>query len=340
MLIKLTGSQIIAMRYNDVRDGTHEVDKVLEKYKDALERKKMLQPDGLWSAAFMLKQKVAAPSKQGNHTAWNNAFMHSWNSDFVRQNWERQSMGHLIELNGKTRLQATGVAQAYRQLATESDHDPQDPEKTLRKAVDMVRSGQMHSPWPFQGAARGLFMMMLSELGQRKELDDLLEFADTNLNPTWEQGGLFYPRSDELLNNAGEYVHVDPHSGNSCIGYARLNVENGQKIMWDKPWTKQQLDKKPHFAGCDLSNGLDFLRGEWNEEHQALIVSTKAWETSFEKPKEVTLKAESLTAGEWAVYVNGELQRAQEVKPAGTLDISVAVSAGEEVDVVVWKVAE
>ena len=58
------------MRYNDVRDGTNEVEEVLEKYTDALERKKMLQPDGLWSAAYMLKQRVAAPSKQGNHTAW------------------------------------------------------------------------------------------------------------------------------------------------------------------------------------------------------------------------------------------------------------------------------
>lgn len=58
------------MRYNDTRDGTEEVDKVLKNYTAALERKGMLQTDGLWKAAFLVKQKVAAPAKQASHTAW------------------------------------------------------------------------------------------------------------------------------------------------------------------------------------------------------------------------------------------------------------------------------
>jgi hypothetical protein len=58
------------MRYNDTRDGTNKIEEVLKKYTDSLERKKMLQPDGLWSIAYMLKQNVAAPNKVATHTAW------------------------------------------------------------------------------------------------------------------------------------------------------------------------------------------------------------------------------------------------------------------------------
>lgn len=70
MTTALTIAQIIAMRYNDVRDGTNETENVLEKYTASLKQKGMLQEDGLWSAAFLIKQKRAAPAKQGNHTAW------------------------------------------------------------------------------------------------------------------------------------------------------------------------------------------------------------------------------------------------------------------------------
>lgn len=58
------------MRYNDTRDGTDKVDQVLKKYTEALERKGMLQADGLWKSAFLVKQKVAAPAPQASHTAW------------------------------------------------------------------------------------------------------------------------------------------------------------------------------------------------------------------------------------------------------------------------------
>lgn len=250
-----------------------------------------------------------------------------------------------MKINGKTSLQATGVATAYRGLiaAEEEEEDSgeaqQQPEATLQKAIDLVRAGKVHQPFPFQGAARGFFMMMLSELGQRDELNDLLEFADSRLNPTWERGGLFYPRNDELLDEAGQYVHMDPHSGNSCIGYARLNVENGQKIMWEKPWTREELRSRPYVDGCSLGDGVDFLRGSWVEEHRAVVVTVKAWEEDLKKPKEVSFSVKCLSGGGWAVYVNGELRKTHEIESGGSVDVSVTVPSSEEVDVVVWKVA-
>lgn len=267
--------------------------------------------------------------------------MHAWNSSFVRENWDRQSTGHLLKLDGKTSLQDTTVAAAYRMLMEEegTSADAKDSRDTLAKAKEQVRAGFAHSPFPFESAARGFFMMTLSELGRRDDLSDLLEFTDRKLAPSWERGGLFYPRNDDREDAAGDFVHVEPHSGNSAIGYSRLNVENGQKIMWEKPWTRESLKSRPAVEGCSLKDGVDFLRGTWDEERKALVLTVKAWEEYLENPKGIVMAVSGLVAGQWAVYVNGELQRTQEVTSGEAVEVNIAVAASEEVDVVVWKVA-
>jgi hypothetical protein len=62
-----------------------------------------------------------------------------------------------------------------------------------------------------------------------------LAYADENLDPVWEKGGLYYPRNDKLENGEPKWTHMDPFSGNAAIGYSRLNVRDGQKKMWDRP---------------------------------------------------------------------------------------------------------
>lgn len=63
--------KLIAMRYNDVRDGTNSVEQnILPKYKAALESKGMLPEDGLYASFFAVKQRMAVPARQGAHTAW------------------------------------------------------------------------------------------------------------------------------------------------------------------------------------------------------------------------------------------------------------------------------
>ena len=261
--------------------------------------------------------------------------MNAWNSSFVRQNWERQSTGHLVRANGRTVLQATNVAAAYRSIVAENGGVPEDTSAALVKAKELSTQDAYRHPFPFQSASRGLFMMMLSELGRREELNDLLDFADQKLSPKWERGGLFYPRKDDFFDSAGDYVHVEPHSGNSAIGYARLNVEDGQKIMWEHPWTKEGLNSRPWVEGCSLGDDVDFLRGVWDTERRAAIVTLKSWEGDFEKPKDVRIVVRGLPMAEWAIYVNGDLQHTTDVDSNGTLEVKVAVAPSEEVDVVV-----
>lgn len=58
------------MRYNDVRDGTNIVQGVLEKYRNAIQEKKMIGPDGLFVDWLFLKQGNTKRAGGVGFTAW------------------------------------------------------------------------------------------------------------------------------------------------------------------------------------------------------------------------------------------------------------------------------
>jgi len=317
------------MRYNDIRDGTNNTEEVLKKYEASLVRKGMLNDSGLYPSFFALKQEKAFPARQGAHTAWANAFMNSWNSAKVHSLYDSQVMGFLTEVDGKTRLQPSRVANAFRRLVAEEDADPESMD-TLHKARQ--QAPQFASPlFPFETISWGCFLMMLSEMGKKKQLKDLLEYADSHLNPAWENGGLYYPRNDQLLDHEHNMIHMEPHSGNSGIGYARLNVADGQKKMWEQPWTGETLASRPWVDGLTLGDGVDFLRGAWDEEKRAMVITLRSW--SGER-RDLSFTIQNLKGGTWATYVNGELKQVTDLVGRKGLEISVSV-ADVEVDIVV-----
>jgi hypothetical protein len=63
-------SQIIAMRYNDVRNGTKIVDEVLEKYTAAWKAKGMIQENGLFVNWYSPKRDQMRPAASLEFTAW------------------------------------------------------------------------------------------------------------------------------------------------------------------------------------------------------------------------------------------------------------------------------
>ncbi|EXJ68591.1 uncharacterized protein A1O5_08385 [Cladophialophora psammophila CBS 110553] len=320
---------IIAMRYNDSRDGTNNVNEVLKKYEASLIRKGMITDSGLYPSFFALKQRQAIPARQGAHTAWANAYMNTWNSEKVHSLYDSQVLGFLTNVDGKTRLQPTRVALGFRKLVLEHREDPQSPE-TLRRAREI--SSQFTNPvFPFETISWNCFTQMLSELGKEKELNDLLEYIDSHLNPTWENGGLFYPRNDELFDEEHHMIHMEPHSGNSGIGYSRLNVKDGQKKMWEQPWTHEILAQRPWVDELTFADGVDFLRGIWDNEARAIVVTLQSWTGN---PREVTFTVKNLPQGDWAVYVNGALKQTTTVRETEGVGVTVNVGQGE-VDIVV-----
>lgn len=191
--------------------------------------------------------------------------------------------------------------------------------------------------------------------GEKDVVTGLLKHADAYLDPTWERGGLFYPRKDSTLQDEqGNWVAMDVYTGNAGVAYGRLNVRDGQKTRWEKPWTKEGHHATyPVVEGVGLSSGVDSLRGEWNEEVGALVVTMRTWDGSKRRfvsgsPKtrsngylrmhgshlcRVDLRIKNLPAGLYGLYHSGELVQAKQVKDGDVFDVDGEVGA-DELDIV------
>lgn len=296
---------IIAMRYNDVRNGTDEVNGVLEKYKAAWKEKNggftgpTMTGDEEFVFFWRIKQNAVVPNVVGvAANGWASAFMNSWNSQFVHDVFPGLIKGYLTRHpDGRIGLNNQFVAQAIREAAKNEDNNQRDLVATpqaLDEAIGKVQRGledkTIQTPMGTlaENTDFGYAMQWTSEVAPPPSSADedlvegLLKHADEFLNPTWENGGLFYPRRDgPVQDESGNWIGVDPYTGNAAIAYGRLNVRDGQKKMWDHPWTKDTHHADyPRVEGLDLSTGVDFLRGAWKEEAEILAITMKSWDGS------------------------------------------------------------
>ncbi|KEF59604.1 uncharacterized protein A1O9_04450 [Exophiala aquamarina CBS 119918] len=327
---------LIAIRYNDIRNKTSELDPILMKYLAAWKKKGMIGPTGLFSSYWVVKQDHVVRCDDLLHTAWAGTVLNTWNSDLVKSLAEKQLLGFITKIDGKVRLQTANVGNAIRKLGAEKPQEyPVDSARTVLEAVALTKNPDSGLPdAQDKNPVFGHTVEFLSELGREDLLSGLLDYADACLRPIWENGGLFYPRQDTLLSENGDWDYMDPYTGNTSIGYARLNVVDGQKKMFEKPWTSESLAQAPYVDNVDLSQGVDFLRGEWVEEHAALVVTMRSWDG---KTHRVVPQINNLH-GNWAVYICGRLQREEHVSDGTCLRVPIEVGPQEEMDLVLLRV--
>ncbi|KAK7063673.1 Ldi domain-containing protein [Favolaschia claudopus] len=321
---------LIAIRYNDIRTGTNLIEGVLEKYTAAWDAKNgYLQDDGLFVHCFQVKQRQRIPERSLSFTAWACAFMNSWNSEEVHALYPRQAVGFMNTKphDGRVNVHSAPLAQAIRTLIREEDADPNAP-ATLSKAREMSKDVPKFFPAEF-----GYVSQWVSEVGDAATLKGLMLHADTHLKPTWDKGGLFYPRNDELEDAEGNWTAMQAYTGNGAIPYARLNVHDGQKIMWEKPWPRGHSLVAPYVDGVDLSSGVDFLRGKWDAGLGAMIVTLKTWDGSSQPVSPIF---RNLPEGKYGVYINRTLTKTQSVTAGDNIIITVDVE-GRDLDIVVLK---
>ncbi len=84
----------------------------------------------------------------------------------------------------------------------------------------------------------GMFGLLAAELGDDETRDGLLAHADANMGPTWKDGGLFYPRCDDLSTES----YVTCVTGNALLGATRIVPRNGLSKLFNQSWTRTELD--------------------------------------------------------------------------------------------------
>lgn len=213
--------------------------------------------------------------------------MNSWNPDLAGESFRSQAAGFLSKVEAhRVNLNASSVAHRIRDIAREKKVDPFSRE-TFQEAFEYVRGPGAeeyrddHLPLP--RPTFGYVVQWVSEVGDESTLSGLLSHADQYMQPTWAHGGLYYSTNSTRCDQDGNWVEVDPFTGNGAIGYARLNVSDGQRKMWTNPWTPEQVRKAPFIDGIDLSSGIDFLRGIWDEAFKMMVVTMRTWDGSSKR---------------------------------------------------------
>jgi hypothetical protein len=129
----------------------------------------------------------------------------------------------------------------------------------------------------------GYVLKGVSEVGDQATLDGLLAHADQFTQPVWDRGGLYYALSAHKENSEGNWTEMERFTGNGAIGYARLNVFDGQRKMWTDPWTPKHVSEAPFVDGFDFSSGIDFLRCRWDDLRGAFIMTMRTWDGSSKR---------------------------------------------------------
>ncbi|KAJ4360046.1 uncharacterized protein N0V89_000605 [Didymosphaeria variabile] len=326
---------LLAMRYNDVTDGTKVFDEVLPKYQAAWTKKNGFVGDnGLFRLFYATGQDRTIDSNNIAHTVWAMAFM-SWNHEFVKSLYPQTGHGYLQRKGDRLNLNSQTLANKIRELNQTEGADPESP-ATVERAKALV-AGKPPSTLPYMSPTFGYIAQWLSEVENGDDLAALLRHADAYLRPRWEKGGLYYERNEQGWDTDGNFTYGEAYTGNAGIGYARLNVKEGQRKMWEKPWSKADVERRPWVDGVALESGIDCLRGVWDEDERAMVVSLRAWDG---EKRIVNILMRGLPSATWGAYIDGELVRMVEVSPKDdTVTLNVEVS-GEPVDVVLAEVGK
>ncbi|KAH8886011.1 hypothetical protein GQ53DRAFT_750843 [Thozetella sp. PMI_491] len=321
---------LLALRYNDITDGTKVSDEVLPKYQAAWAKKNgFVGEGGLFRRFWMTRQEKIVDADDISHTIWAMSFM-SWNHEFVQSLYPATGYGYLQRVGDRININPQTTANKIRELVRIEGADPTSL-ATLERAKALVE-GQPHTTKLYMSPTFGYAAQWLSEVEGGEDLSALLSHADTFLRPKWENGGLYYDRCDIGWDAEGNWTYGDAYTGNAGIGYGRLNIKDGQRKMWEAPWTKEEVEARPWVDGFTLESGVDCLRGVWDEDERAVVVTLQTWDGD---ERQIQLDVNTLPQGRWGIYKDGELVSTSEVTAdQKTVSVEVAVS-GMPTDIVV-----
>jgi Linalool dehydratase/isomerase len=198
--------------------------------------------------------------------------MHAWNPDFVKANYPRH-----IERWSKEGPDGT--------LWIEPAIPPVGFGKELSNALDL-----------------GWAAACASEVGDSDTLQRLLAYADQFLNPVWHNGAYFYQRRDGWFDQEGRLSAMDPHTGNALLAYARLNVPDGLRKLYGKPWNETHF-REP--ALVDMPDDLDVCAAQYDEDSTTLWLNMRA---NGNQARTANIGISNVwDRGDWTLQLDGEI---------------------------------
>ncbi|WP_236787676.1 hypothetical protein [Amycolatopsis sp. GM8] len=140
-----------------------------------------------------------------------------------------------------------------------------------------------------------------SEMGDREVVDGLLGHADRYMNPQWENGGLYYPRRDESYDEDGNFVAVPPVVSNATFPYARLNVADGLRTLFERPWSDRERSRP---ALTEIGESVDVRRAWYHKEARRLQLAVSPMHGLSSATTDLAL-SRVWDRGEWTLTLDG-----------------------------------
>jgi hypothetical protein len=291
---------ILGFRLHDVLNGGDTAAEVTRSYEQAWARLGRTDEKGHYVAMVAQDTGVVRPSSDDVQPwvdAWLGTLMNMWNRDYVHEHYPRQIKDIIKKEDGGT---IDIVAPAPREV--------------------------MGQPLEYDWANLGWASTWASEMGDEETLTGLLAHADEYMNPTWEKGGLYYPRNDTEWDAEGHSTLTDPVTGNVLIGYARLNVPDGLWSFYNRPWTREHFDEP---LLTEVADGVVVSQAYFARD-RGVLVFTAALADGTGQPALVRI-SNVVERGSWSLSTEGRVVADSAgaptpgvtVSPTGHLDITI-----------------
>ncbi|WP_313808124.1 hypothetical protein [Sphingobium sp.] len=236
---------IIGFRMHDMIYGGNLAGEARDGYIKAWEEFGMLDDAGNFKTVVLLNSRtpITLPHPQMNF--WLMTLLHSWYPDIVDTQYPLLMERILLDgPNGTKWIKPVPHVESV------------DGAEPLLPVIDIA--------WAACAA---------SEVGDTETLDGLLGYADLKLNSAWQDGGYYYKRRDANYDENGYFIGMDAAAGNALLHYARLNVKDGLKKLFDGPLDDAHFEQ-PALIG--LPDDLDIRRAIFDPQRNALALTLGA----------------------------------------------------------------
>ncbi|KAI9373486.1 hypothetical protein BJX61DRAFT_541736 [Aspergillus egyptiacus] len=214
------------------------------------------------------------PSPGPGMDAWCATLMHAWNSDFVNAHYEAQRAKWLVRYDdGTLSVKIT---------------PPREPSDNVSA---LLQPGEL-----------GWVAALAAEMGDTDTLRGLLAYADQNLSPRIQNGGLTYARCDTFLDDRGNYVLSSPLQANALFPLARLNVPNGLQRLYAQPWSPKNSQHYKEPALTDVDFAIDMYRAVYIADRQTLLFDVSVYEANA---RGSIVLSRVFGRGDWTLKRNG-----------------------------------
>jgi hypothetical protein len=264
---------ILGFRLHDHLYGGDLAGEVTEGYSKAWQEfGGILDADQRFSTLVVTSSKQLIPAMHAWSDGWCGMLMNTWQPDLVRDVYERVSDRWLVR-------SPTG---------TVSVPDEEFP-------------GMENPPVGADSGGFGWMAAWASEMGDEAAVKGMMAHADAFMNPSWENEGYFYPRQDELRDAKGNQIAVNPTVGNALLPYARLNVKDGLRAIYQKPWAEEERQRP---SVSDLADKFDLRRAWFDEDGDRLLLTLKGRRGARGRGELVIDNVWS--RGDWTLEADGE----------------------------------